>query len=731
MANWYDTYEDYQTQSVAEQYVLDAARLNSMVNRILKSPSEIYDIKDPKYFQATGDGVTDDTSAIQAGMNSLDNAGGGILYVPPGTYNVTTLNSIPNNIRIIGAGVKSVFTGSTSADTFFFHNVSSTQLANIKIANSQTNQGVRLSTCQDIALDNIWITNASGYGMTIRNSETVNVRNLVIDGKCSQYGIGIMASNLAALGAGTCRDINFENVCIKNLKGYGGVSINGRTGTNSTNVLENVNFRNLAISSVECMAFTASEGASNINLSNFRIANIGTGINSNVYGVYHESVNGFTIRDGVISNSSSHGIGLHRTSIAGDPFGCRRGVIDNVKIEDTKNHGIFLKAVSGTPVRDVTIQNCNLHNVQDGIWIRSAKGIKVDANRMWDITRYGIVIPQAATAQQITISNNLIKSSVGTKSPEHGIRMVGVLEDIQIDGNYVYGISSVSTGYGIYIWGVNAQAKNLKIRDNYCYDNISDGLYVRNVSGLEISNNYCTNNSHYGMNIGTCSTAIIQGNTCGSNGTGIYVDGGTVVNIKDNIAQSNSNDGIYVDNLAALNISHNISRNNTHYGMYIGSGCGSGIMKGNQAAGNNTQMFVHKSNVDIYGERVTAYLGTHTAAATPEIPVTRVVGTNGQLVNHAYLINAANMIQSAHQYSNFILYDKGSTGTASNSIASVTSASNIDEFLPESMTMNPIDLGGYQVSRGNALSWKKSNPLGAPSAVDTDKMVITVDLIDY
>ena len=51
-----------------------------------------------KDFGAVGDGVTDDTVAIQAAINE-----GGVITVPPGTYNVTAL-SIPSNVKVIGYG---------------------------------------------------------------------------------------------------------------------------------------------------------------------------------------------------------------------------------------------------------------------------------------------------------------------------------------------------------------------------------------------------------------------------------------------------------------------------------------------------------------------------------------------------------------------------------------------------------------------------------------------------
>ena len=48
-----------------------------------------YSIKDPP-FQAVGDGVTDDTAAIQKALNYLNLIGGGLLFFPRGTYIVSS-----------------------------------------------------------------------------------------------------------------------------------------------------------------------------------------------------------------------------------------------------------------------------------------------------------------------------------------------------------------------------------------------------------------------------------------------------------------------------------------------------------------------------------------------------------------------------------------------------------------------------------------------------------------
>jgi len=58
-----------------------------------------------KNYGATGDGVTDDTTAIQAAFDSLTD--GGVVFFPPGSYLTTSLISTTNLVSIQGSGIKS------------------------------------------------------------------------------------------------------------------------------------------------------------------------------------------------------------------------------------------------------------------------------------------------------------------------------------------------------------------------------------------------------------------------------------------------------------------------------------------------------------------------------------------------------------------------------------------------------------------------------------------------
>lgn len=55
-------------------------------------------------FGAKGNGVTDDTAAIQAAVDAAFNAGGGIVFVPEGTYLTSYTLTLPSKITLLGAG---------------------------------------------------------------------------------------------------------------------------------------------------------------------------------------------------------------------------------------------------------------------------------------------------------------------------------------------------------------------------------------------------------------------------------------------------------------------------------------------------------------------------------------------------------------------------------------------------------------------------------------------------
>ena len=76
-------------------------------------------------FGAVGNGVADDTAAIQAAVDALISNGGGTLYVPKGTYKTTSEILITaDKIRIVGAGREStVINPATNSNCFNFQQI--------------------------------------------------------------------------------------------------------------------------------------------------------------------------------------------------------------------------------------------------------------------------------------------------------------------------------------------------------------------------------------------------------------------------------------------------------------------------------------------------------------------------------------------------------------------------------------------------------------------------------
>lgn len=91
---------------------VDAANLNKLEAGTRDAYTQAHgyiNVKDVAY-GAVGDGVADDTAALQAAANAAGAAGvgqGKVLFLPPGNYKTTSPILIPPGVSVIGAGVGS------------------------------------------------------------------------------------------------------------------------------------------------------------------------------------------------------------------------------------------------------------------------------------------------------------------------------------------------------------------------------------------------------------------------------------------------------------------------------------------------------------------------------------------------------------------------------------------------------------------------------------------------
>lgn len=156
--------------------------------------SLVFDVKD---FGAVGDGVTDDSAAIQAAISAASaaassaefaSAGRGIVYLPTGSYAVTNL-LMKSNVNIIGAGYRTTALIAT-ADTGYVLDVSglsnAVRMANVSIqgitigptsiasgglaADRPTCGGINLSYSQWCSLRDVFIHNLAGTGVNLTST---------------------------------------------------------------------------------------------------------------------------------------------------------------------------------------------------------------------------------------------------------------------------------------------------------------------------------------------------------------------------------------------------------------------------------------------------------------------------------------------------------------------------------------------------------------------------------
>ncbi len=134
-----------------------------------------------KDFGAIGDGVADDTAAIQAAIDSLG-ADGGVVHVPRGTYKITATLKYDSGVTIQGIGANSLIKGASVAAPLFQSKGGST---------SRRHRFVM----RDMGIDNT-TTVAGGIGIDLRNATDSKIDNVFI----SNVDMGVQFYADAGLG---------------------------------------------------------------------------------------------------------------------------------------------------------------------------------------------------------------------------------------------------------------------------------------------------------------------------------------------------------------------------------------------------------------------------------------------------------------------------------------------------------------------------------------------------
>jgi hypothetical protein len=427
--------------------------------------SKLKDVVSVKDFGAVGDGVTDDTAAIQAALDS----GTAKISVDLGTYRITSRIIIPSNVTLCGDNSKSCIikmdgadrvctlgNGSTVSNLTFDSNnfgTSNTDLTCLTVGSNCFVQDVvclnGYTGCNSSTASNSFIANLTTYNHTSRGLQLDPfVTNFIIDGV-----------------------ISYSNGAAGILIGHG----------SSYNVV-----KNFVIKEIPNAGFWIHEGSHHNNVSDGIIQAHSTSIRPGISitaGCYLNTVSNVTtfgVQRGV-QITANNGDGVYPAIPDNDSYG---NVLRNLTLYGpgsgtSVDFGILLQDVAGVKTaRDTVISDCVISGFQGAFRNVSdaANGSQITNIKTSDLGSdgaFGAMIGstdtlhldniEGLTLEKTWLSANLPVDSAGTKTAafSHGLPYTPTLENLSAE---LYRVSIVDDFTIDHIWVVAATTTDITVR---------------------------------------------------------------------------------------------------------------------------------------------------------------------------------------------------------------------------------------------------------------------------
>jgi len=457
-------------------------------------------------------GVEDSTAAIQAALDEIEAAGGGILYFPRGVYKVTYSLFYGSNLTIQGYGAMIMFTPSQANATCFVpitYTSATEYIENIVMEgfklNSSSDKGNGIGTpkvknmvVRDVYTDQLhWhlVDMAGGKNITVENCHAENLStaafqadNLSVEGGMyAELSDGSLVS--AIIDNDNCDVIRVLNCSVKNGTGYG-VHMH-RTGGKDI-LVQGCTFENLGI------AIVSDENTvwHNVSIVNNTIRNCVNGIDMKAC---HHGVK-------IDGNDISEITGPFNFGIA-----VRQNMSQSIIGGGSKNHRIVNNTVKNAPrgiALDWSLSGIVANNILEGCGI----GQTTDYNGSKSPSHYGVSI--------YLCSNIEVKDNIFLDCPICGIRVnvdSTTRKKLSITGN-----TFENSGNAIVFMGFTLSAAA------YTTPNYTDVIVSDNIVGLgqygfiafvlggikkvKVINNIVKTNNNIGLELDYCSDINVQGN---------------------------------------------------------------------------------------------------------------------------------------------------------------------------------------------------------------------------
>jgi hypothetical protein len=449
--------------------------MNKNGSVVYSAPTQLLNKVSVTDFGAVGDGVTDDTAAIQAAVN----VGGEIIF-PTGVYVIGSTVNIPSNVKMSGDGKTSILKLANGANTHIFQNSNyvSGSNENIKIDGliidgnvvNQTNNGAY-----------------NKHGIRLKNTLRFYLQNSVIRNVGTDC-INMIDSNDACIVQNTLHGAYNHAVTFQGCDGLLG---------------ENNTIYNCG-SKTDALGFTSSghafigvnDACNNVRLVGNYVYDMGDSCLRN-----ERAGQGWVISNNLVINSGKDSIKI--MGVVGSSVKPKANIITGNVIIDAGNTGIVANG-DGTIVSNNSIYGTgkNPSGAAAGKWFASASGIAilddsknvvVSSNYVREAYSTGVIIEGGFGC--VIKENNV--TLCGTNGIEANNHNGCVIENNEIFDN---GTALTSTHAGIRINGTSASYSRHSVRSNRCYNTGANGHLwgIRLEGGANVSQSLVQFNQLWG-----------------------------------------------------------------------------------------------------------------------------------------------------------------------------------------------------------------------------------------